>query len=329
MTAEPPMPPLALAQRVGSLPHEAHALAAYDRIGDTSRGQILRMLPDDWDFAGTRVLDFGCGAGRTLRHFLDEAEAAEVWGCDIDEPSIAWVRDRLCPPLHASVSEPEPPLSWPDGHFDLIWAISVFTHLTESWSRWLAELHRLCADDGLLVITYMGARLSEELGAGPWDEDRVGMNVLYAWQDWELGGPFVFHSDWWARAHWGRAFEFVAVDTEPVVDGELSKHSWALLRKRPVDLTPEDLERPEPGDPRELEAIRHNLRQVQAEAGRIADERRQLHRRVSELDELVDRLNAGIDGWEARVREYESSLSWRLTRPLRAARRLMRRRRSE
>jgi SAM-dependent methyltransferase len=329
MTAAPPMPPLALAQRVGSLPAAQDQLALYDGIGRTSREQILRMLPEGWEFAGKRVLDFGCGAGRTLRHFLDEAEAAEIWGCDIDEPSIAWVRDRLCPPLHAFVSDPEPPLPRPDGHFALIWAISVFTHLTDAWSRWLAELHRLCADDGLLIVSYMGERLSEELGAGPWDEERVGMNMLYAWQDWELGGPFVFHSDWWVRAHWGRAFEFVAVDTEPVVVGELSKHSWALLRKRPVGLAPEDLERPEAGEPRELEAIRHNLRQVQAEAGRIADERRQLRRRVSELDELVERLNAGIDGWEALVREYESSLSWRLTRPLRAARRLMRRRGSE
>jgi SAM-dependent methyltransferase len=329
MTAEPPMPPLALAQRVGSLPDGTEPLAVYDRIGRTSREQILRMLPEGWDFAGRRALDFGCGAGRTLRHFIGEADAAEIWGCDIDEPSIAWVRDRLCPPLHAFVSRTEPPLPQPDAGFDLIWAISVFTHLTESWSRWLLELHRVLADDGLVIVTYMGERLSEELGAGPWDEDRVGMNALYAWQGWELGGPFVFHSHWWVRAHWGRAFEFVAVDTEPVVEGELSKHSWALLRKRPIELTPEDLERPEPGEPRELAAIRHNLRQVQAEAGRIAEERRHLRRRVSELDELVDRLNAGIDGWEARVREYESSLSWRLTRPLRAARRLVRRRRSE
>jgi SAM-dependent methyltransferase len=323
------MPPLELAQRVGSLPEGADPLELYDRIGRDCHDQLLRMLPEGWDLGGRLALDFGCGAGRTIRHFLDEAQTAEIWGCDIDAASVDWVREHLSPPLDALVSGTEPPLDRPDGQFDLIWAISVFTHLTDSWSRWMAELHRLLADDGLLIVTYMCEALSEELGAGPWDEDRVGMNVLFAWQDWDLGGPFVFHSDWWVRAHWGRAFEFVALDESPAVEGELSRHRWVLLRKRPVAVSAPELEAPEPDEPRELEAIRHNLEQVQAEAGRIAHERGHLRRRVVELDGLVDRLNAGIDGWERRVEEYESSLSWRVTRPLRALARSVGRRRGE
>jgi SAM-dependent methyltransferase len=323
------MPPLALAHRVGSLPEGADPLELYDRIGRTSRDQILRMLPDDWSLAGRRALDFGCGAGRTLRQFIDEAERAEISGCDVDADSVEWIREHLSPPLHAFVGGAEPPLEQPDGHFELIWAISVFTHLTESWSRWMLELHRLLADDGVLIVTYMGEALSEQLGAGQWEEDRVGMNVLYEWQDWGAGGPFVCHSDWWVRAHWGRAFEVLAVDERPVVEGELSRHKWALLRKKPVELTPADLEAPEAGEPRELEALRHNVRQVQAEASRIADERGQLSRRVGELDALVDRLNAGIAGWEKLANEYESSLSWRLTRPVRGLGRAIRRRGSE
>jgi SAM-dependent methyltransferase len=325
----PPMPPLALAQRVGSLPDGADPLELYDRIGRTSRDQILRMLPEGWELGGRRALDFGCGAGRTLRHFLDAASDAEIWGCDIDATSVAWVREQMSPPLQVVVSEAEPPLPRPDGYFDLIWAISVFTHLGGSWSRWMAELHRLLADDGLLVVTYMGEGLSETLGGGPWDSERVGMNMLFEWQDWEAGGPFVFHSDWWVRAHWGRAFEFVGTDDQPAVEGELAHHTWALLRKRAIEVDPAELERPEPDEPREVEALRHNLRQAQADARRIDAERMELRRRIAELDELVDRLNAGIDGWEARVREYETSRSWRLTRPLRAAGRLLGRRRSE
>ena len=329
MPAQPPMPPLALAERVGSLPEGTDPLELYDRIGRTSRDQILSMLPEGWELSGRRALDFGCGAGRTLRHFLDVAGDAELSGCDIDTTSVDWIREQMSPPLQVFASEPQPPLPRPDGSFDLIWAISVFTHLTDSWSQWMAELHRLLADDGLLIVTYMGERLSEELGAGPWDEDRVGMNVLYAWQEWDAGGPFVFHSDWWVRAHWGRGFEFLEVDDEPVVEGELSRHSWALLRKLPVEITAADLERPEPGEPRELEAIRHNLRQVQAESARFAGERAELARRVDELDAQIDRLNDGIEGWERLVAEYESSLSWRLTRPVRGAGRLIGRRRGE
>jgi SAM-dependent methyltransferase len=326
VAAQPPMPPLELAHRVGSLADGGDPLELYDRIGRDCRDQIEAMLPDDWSWAGKRALDFGCGAGRTLRHFLDRADDVELWGSEIDEPSVEWLRQTLAPPIHV-VSESDPPLPVDPGSFDLIWAISVFTHLTDPWSRWMVELHRLLAADGLLIVTYMGPGLSERLDAGPYAPDRFGMNVLYEWQDWDAGGPFVFHSDWWVRAHWGRAFDFLAVDESPVVSGELSQHRWALLSKRPVELEPADLEQPEPGDPRELEAARHNIRQLQAEAARLAAERDHLDEAVRGAKERIAELDRGIEGYRALVEEYENSLSWRLTGPLRAARRLGSRRR--
>jgi SAM-dependent methyltransferase len=322
MSDPPPLPPLALANRVGSLPKDSDPLEVYDRIGRGCRDQILRMLPEGWDLAGRAALDFGCGAGRTLRHFLDDAADAQIWGCDVDEASIDWVREHLCPPLHGLRSAPEPPLDRPGGSFDLVWAISVFTHLSDSWGRWLAELHRLLADDGLLIATCMGPGLSEELGAGPWDDDSVGMNVLFEWQSWDQGGPFVFHSDWWLREHWGRAFEFVAIDERPAVEGELSRHRWLLLRRRPVAVTAKALEAPA-GDPRELGSIRHNLGQLSAAAGRLDGERRQQRARIESLTARNAELETEIERLRGLVAEYEASLSWRTTRPLRAARRLI------
>src|SRR3712207_8661275 len=38
-------------------------------------------------------------------------------------------------------------------------------------------------------------------------EARIGMTVLGYGHPWEAGGPMVLHSEWWIRAHWGRAFE--------------------------------------------------------------------------------------------------------------------------
>ncbi len=104
------MPPLPLANRVGSLAEAEDPYAFYEQVGAECREQILRMLPAGYELEGRRLLDFGCGAGRTLRHFLDQADSAEIWGCDIDAESIDWLQRNLCPPLHALRNEAEPGL---------------------------------------------------------------------------------------------------------------------------------------------------------------------------------------------------------------------------
>jgi SAM-dependent methyltransferase len=285
MTAsgERPYPPFELANRVLSLDGWGEPFAAYERLGAETKAALLRLLPDDWSFEGKRALDFGCGAGRTLRHFLEEAERGELWGADIDTASIAWLEANLCPPLHVLRSHDAPPLELENGSFDLIWAISVFTHLTDHSLAWLVDLHRLLRPGGLLMASYTGRWSSDLLAGEPWDEDRVGMNVLRHDQGWDEGGPMVLMSDWWVREHWGRAFEFVAV--EPQVHGQ----TWALMRRRDVHLTDEELAAPS-DDPREYTALRHNLEQLRGEQ------------------------TARVESVRAA---YEGTLSWRVTRPLR------------
>jgi hypothetical protein len=107
----------------------------------------------------------------------------------------------------------------------------------------------------------------------------------------------VLMSDWWVLAHWGRTFEIVDVARQ------IQNFTWVLLRKRDVELTTGDLERAE-DDPREYAALRHSLHQVQRE-----------------VDTSRGELKASLD---RQRREYEASLSRRLTRPLRAGARLAR-----
>jgi SAM-dependent methyltransferase len=296
----------------------ADPMQRYETRGRAARDQIVSMLPEDWSFEGRRVLDFGCGAGRTLRHFLPEAEVGEFWGSDVHEPSIAWLSANLSPPVHPIRNDELPPIQRPDGYFDLVYAISVFTHLTDSWSRWLLELHRLLRDDGILIATYAGRLLLERATDEVWDEDRIGMNVLRPWQSWDEGGPFVLHSEWWIRAHWGRAFEILDVQGESGIDSPLGPQSWVLMRKRPADLTSADLEAPEPGEQREARAMRHNIAQLHAE---VSEQRRNLLSEVESLRRHADEL-------ESALRGTRNSISWRVTRPLRAVARWWRARRS-
>jgi SAM-dependent methyltransferase len=281
----------------------------WDALGAESKAALVDLLPDDWSWTGKRVLDFGCGPGRTLQEFRGEAREAEFWGVDIDAASIERVQRNLSPPFTGMRCAEDPPLGLEDGSFDLAWAISVFTHLTDNSLAWLLELHRLLKPGGLLIATYMGRWTSELMAGEPWDEDRVGMNVLRRNADRDEGTPMVLISDWWLRAHWGRAFE--VLDIAPRIHNQ----SWALLRRRDVELTVEDLEAVA-DDPREHVAMRHNLRQVQRE--------------IDFYQQVVDKLRREHTAELAAVRsEYETSLSWALTRPLRRARaRLAARRRT-
>ena len=283
----------------------------WESLGPETRTALLDLLPEDFSFDGSRVMDFGCGAGRTLRHFKSEAERAEIWGVDIDGPSIELLRETVSPPFHLTQSGYWPPLDLPDDSFELIWSISVFTHLTDNSIPWLLELHRLLKPGALLIATYMGRWTSELLAHEPWDEDRVGMNVLRHNHPASDGGPLVMMSDWWVQEHWGRLFEVVRIAPQ------IHNQSWAVLRKREVSLTVEDVARPG-DDPRECVALRHNLRQVQRELEVLKEKAAQ---EVAALERQRDQQLAALRAQAAQLqRAYEESLSWRLTRPLRAMR---------
>jgi ubiquinone/menaquinone biosynthesis C-methylase UbiE len=293
-----PVPPEDLTRRVGAWYEGADREWLFDDFGRSTRDELLAILPGGWSFDGKRVLDFGCGSGRVLRQFLTEAEAGEFWGCDIDGPSIEWLKENLVPPLHVFVNSELPPLPQTDEWFDAIWAASVFTHLTSSWSAWLLELHRVLKPRGLLLVSYIGQSTGLP-GIDDWNEDRTGMNILDGGLNYAEGGPTVLHSEWWIRTHWGRAFEIGRIEPRK------GKQAWVLLRKRPVSLTVDELEAVEDTERREIDALRHNIAQIERRHRDAVLENRRLMQQLSEV---------------------LKSHSWRLTRPLRATRRRVRNR---
>jgi SAM-dependent methyltransferase len=245
------------------------ALGFYLEEGMRLRRLIDELLPDDWSWKGKRALDFGCGSARVLRHFAPEAQDGKFTGCDIDHASILWDREHLTPPFEFFENGLAPPLPLPDESFDLIWAMSVFTHITDRWAEWLAELHRLLAPGGVLIASFLGRAMWEPLVGEPYDEQAVGMAVLHHWE-----GPdaWVFHSEWWLREHWGRAFDVLEIRQPPVgLDGsEQITHSHIALRRRDGSPSPADLARIAPGEPRELAGLQTALRLAYAEMSELA-----------------------------------------------------------
>ena len=322
-----PFPPTQLMQRVGESDEDVQA--GYEAVGRLCRERLERLLPEGWSWEGKRVLDFGCGAGRTLRQFLPEAEGGEFHGCDIDGPSVAWLAEHLTPPLHVFRNDEAPPLPCSDETFDLVYAFSVFTHLTGYWAGWLLELHRLLKPGGLLFATFLNEQLWPEFGAGDWDEDRIAMHVTRTWNPWLAGGPIVFHSQWWIREHWGRAFEIL--ELEPLDPDREQGQGAALLRRR--DPRPSEAELKAPSnDPRELPALELNVAHLHSEAAGLwqrysevkaeYDLAGEYYRRV---EPELHRLQAETERLHRVLSEVSTSHSWRLTAPLRSARGLLRR----
>lgn len=112
----------------------------------------------------TAMLDFGCGCGRVTR-WLADLEGPALYGCDPQRELVQWTRANL-PFVNATVSEADPPLPYPAGTFDAIWALSVFTHLPERRAlAWMTELRRVLRPGGLLLFTVAGEAYRDQLSA--------------------------------------------------------------------------------------------------------------------------------------------------------------------
>ena len=67
--------------------------------------------------------------------------------------------------MEAAVNGPEPPSPYPADTFDVVYAVSVLTHLTESSQLgWLEDWRRILRPDGLLLFTTHGDSHSHKLG---------------------------------------------------------------------------------------------------------------------------------------------------------------------
>ena len=108
------------------------------------------------------VLDFGCGCGRVLRHWHG-VEGPEIHGSDYNPDLIDWVREGL-PFVHPNVNGLAPPTAYEDEKFDLIYALSVFTHLDrELQDAWIVEFRRILRPGGLLIVSVLGESMAGRL----------------------------------------------------------------------------------------------------------------------------------------------------------------------
>jgi SAM-dependent methyltransferase len=114
-------------------------------------------------FRTGRVLEWGCGPGRVIRHLPPLLPGCEIFGTDYNGESIDWCAANL-QGIKFTRNGTAPPQPFPDAHFDCIYCLSVFTHLSEELHYlWASELVRLLKPGGILICTFHGSSTREWL----------------------------------------------------------------------------------------------------------------------------------------------------------------------
>lgn len=93
-----------------------------------------------------RVLDAGCGSGRTLREL---ARFGEVSGIELDPDAAALARSRGDYDVRVGRLEELP---WAEESFDLVTCLDVIEHTADDRAT-LAELHRVTKPGGWMLVT--------------------------------------------------------------------------------------------------------------------------------------------------------------------------------
>jgi SAM-dependent methyltransferase len=232
-TGSPPLPPAALRYRV----HGRLDAQSFLGVGDACTGDLLCVLaaggaevPNE-----ARVLDFGTGCGRVLRHLVSRRPGWRITGTDIDPEAIAWCKSAF-PSSTFAVTPWEPPTDLPDGAFDLVLGISVFTHLDRPLQEaWLTELSRVTRPGGWILLTVHGAAAAQ--GLPP--EDRAELEskgaLFRVWRTGRLkldGLPDGYQTAYHTKDHVYREWTLPGLEVHAYLEAAVNGHQDAVVLRR-------------------------------------------------------------------------------------------------
>ena len=156
---------------------------------------------------GARALDFGCGWGRITRFFIKDFAPGHLVGIDPlpEAVDLARATNRWAEFRQSALL---PPVDLPTASLDLIFAFSVFSHLTEEVHlRWLDEFGRLLRPGGRLVVTTRKRSFIEDCDRIRRTDRRGPANV----------GAFIAFTD---TAEWLRRYDAGEFCNDPVGGGD-------------------------------------------------------------------------------------------------------------
>jgi ubiquinone/menaquinone biosynthesis C-methylase UbiE len=164
-----PAPPHDNLVRVGNARDFTQFLAAGNKIAT----QLVKQISEFCKTKQPVTLDFGCGCGRVAIPMYYE-HGLLTHACDIDESAISYLR-KVLPQVDTLTSSFEPSLPYKDNTFDVVYSISIWTHLNEEYQlAWLREMQRILKPGGIFLPTTSSYKAIEH---------RKNTMKIPAWQD--------------------------------------------------------------------------------------------------------------------------------------------------
>jgi SAM-dependent methyltransferase len=146
-------------------PDRRTAIEYYFRDGRKSAESLRSLLADlgHPDGNPASLLEFASGYGCVTRHAARVFPRTAWTASDIHPDAMTFIARRLSVPTQLSAHVPEALRI--DGRFDVVFALSFFSHMPErTWGRWLKALHSLVRPGGHLVFTTHGATSAQYFG---------------------------------------------------------------------------------------------------------------------------------------------------------------------
>jgi SAM-dependent methyltransferase len=316
-----------------------------DRIGQaderfvpgTANGELIEVehLARYWWASqaaeGRAVLDAGCGVGYGSV-MLARAGASEVVGVDLSDKAV--VAAAAGAPANATfLTGDVHALPFEDDRFDLVVCFEVIEHV-EGQDEVIAELARVLAPGGILALSspnrdvYPAGNPHHVHEYVP-DELRVALAAHFA--NVELRRQH----DWLASAVLGdgQVAEQLLRELDDVRVGKVfprgqdsERYTVALASERPLPALPGRVALGGETEPRawlqELRELRRLAEALTAERDHARDNVADLQAIEAQLRSENGQLLGELEQIRARLRAVHLSLSWRITRPLRALRKL-------
>jgi SAM-dependent methyltransferase len=223
-----PLPPARLRSQIGPL----HANPNFFLQSGRQHAELIEELLAETGrdiSALDALLDWGCGCGRVLRHW-SRLGTTRVAGCDIDERMVEWCAANL-PFAEVRVTALEPPLPYADRSFDLVYAFSVFTHLSRDLQHaWIGESRRILKGGGYLLLSTLGERYASLDRLTEEERQRFARGELVVLYERSAGTSLcsAYHPAEYVHGTLAGGFDVVAF--RPA--GDAGGHDIHLLRKQ-------------------------------------------------------------------------------------------------